>query len=150
MSDKRKILCTSFILGALLVIFPQYPWASEVPGVIELDHIGDMYEQVTFDHTMHEDIASCATCHHHTVGSPGNDPQCIPCHKESVQVDVVACKGCHAVDPGGAEKMKEAQAEKLFHIDTAGLKRAYHLQCMGCHKEMDVANECKDCHSKKG
>jgi hypothetical protein len=109
-----------------------------------------MYEQVTFDHTMHVDIASCATCHHHTVGSPGVETKCLPCHKESVQVDVVACKGCHAINPGNAEKIKAAQAENLFHIDTAGLKRAYHLQCMGCHKKMEVPNECGVCHSKSG
>jgi hypothetical protein len=150
MYDKGKILFTGFILGALLVISSQFPHASEVPAVIELDHIGDMYEQVTFDHSMHEDVASCATCHHHTIDSPSNDPKCIPCHKASVRVDVVACKGCHLIDPGSAEKMQTAQKEKFFHIDTAGLKRAYHMQCMGCHKEMEVANECKDCHAKKG
>jgi hypothetical protein len=129
MYDKGKLLFASFIMGALLVASSQYPSASEVPEVIELDHLGDIYEQVIFDHAMHLDIASCATCHHHTM---------------------VACKGCHAINPGSAEKMNSAQKGNIFHLEPAGLKRAYHLQCMGCHKEMDVANDCNDCHPKKG
>jgi len=146
----RKLQLTSFILGSLLVASTQYPSATEVPEVIELDHLGDMYEQVVFDHAMHLDVASCATCHHHTLGEPGEDPRCLPCHKGSVEVDVVACKGCHAVSPGNGEKMQADRQEKPFHLDTAGLKRAYHMQCMGCHREMDVANDCDDCHPKKG
>ena len=150
MYDKGKLLFASFIMGALLVASSQYPSASEVPEVIELDHLGDIYEQVIFDHAMHLDIASCATCHHHTMDTPATDARCIPCHKDSVQVDVVACKGCHAINPGSAEKMNSAQKGNIFHLEPAGLKRAYHLQCMGCHKEMDVANDCNDCHPKKG
>ncbi len=150
MRNKWKILFASIILGSLLAVSTQYPSASEVPEVIALDHIGDIYEQVIFDHGMHLDIASCATCHHHTLGETGEDPRCLPCHKGSVEIDVVACKGCHAISPGNAEKMQADQKEKPFHLDTAGLKRAFHMQCMGCHKEMDVANECNDCHSKKG
>jgi hypothetical protein len=145
-----KILFAVFILGAMLVITSRYPSASEAPAVIELDHIGDIYDEVIFDHTLHVDIAPCATCHHHTVGTLVTEPRCIPCHKESVQVDVIACKGCHSNNPASPKGLHSAQSGKLFHIDTAGLKRAYHVQCMGCHSEMDVANECKDCHAKKG
>jgi hypothetical protein len=150
MSDKLKIFFASFFLGTLLVIPSQFPSASEVPGVITLDHIGEIYEEVTFDHAMHGEVASCATCHHHTMDMPSTDTRCTPCHKTSVQVDIVACKGCHSINPGNAKTMDSASKGKIFHIDTAGLKRAYHLQCMGCHEEMGVPNGCKDCHFKKG
>jgi hypothetical protein len=150
MCNKGKILFAGLILGTLLALFSQYPYASEVPAIIELDHIGDIYEQVIFDHSMHTDIANCSTCHHHTVDMPSTDPRCLPCHQDSVHVDVIACKGCHAVNPGTAERMNSPQKKNIFHLDPAGLKRAFHLQCMGCHQEMDVANDCIDCHAKKG
>lgn len=150
MRYKGILFFVSFVLGALLINSSNYPSASEVPEIITLDHIGDIYEEVTFDHGLHVDVTSCATCHHHTVDMPITDMRCIPCHKDNVQVDVIACKGCHEINPGTASKLNSTQTGKFYHIDTAGLKRAYHMQCMGCHEEMGVANECKDCHAKKG
>ena len=144
-----KIIIVSTITAILLFGSSLYPSASEVPEIIELDALGNIYEPVTFDHAMHTDMASCAECHHHTTGMPAEDARCVRCHEAGGQADEIACTSCHTTNPGSAEKMKESQAVNLYHTDTTGLKRAYHLQCMGCHKEMEAASGCEDCHSKK-
>lgn len=148
MSDKWKILFAGLILVAWPVFSPQHPCASEFPDVIELKTLSNIYTGVIFDHAMHADMSSCATCHHHTTGMAAEDARCVRCHEASGQTNEVACSGCHAASPGNADKMKESQTQNLFHTDTTGLKRAYHLQCMGCHKEMEAASGCEDCHFK--
>ena len=149
MGPKKNILLVSILLVSVLAISPHIPSASEVPGVIELDGIGNIYGPVTFDHIMHMDIASCATCHHHTTGMPAEDERCVQCHADSCTSCEVACIDCHSACPGCAEKVKESQQSQLFHIDTAGLTRAYHLMCVGCHEKMDTVTGCQDCHLKK-
>lgn len=149
MSVKGRIFITSLIVGGLLGSATVHPSAMEEPGVVELDTLTNIYTGVTFDHDMHADITSCAGCHHHTTGVPAEDDKCVRCHETNGQADEVACTCCHAANPGSAEKMKRLQAANLFHTDTSGLKRAYHLQCLGCHKELDAASGCEDCHSKK-
>jgi hypothetical protein len=149
MSLKGRTFITSLILGGLLVSGAARPSAMEGPDMIELDALTNIYNAVTFDHAMHADMASCATCHHHTTGLPAEDVRCVGCHGASAQTDEVGCTGCHTTSPGSAKKMKESQATNLFHTDTTGLKRAYHLQCLGCHKEMEAASGCEDCHAKK-
>lgn len=149
MGLKGRAVITSLILGGLLVSAAARPSAMEGPDLIELDALSNIYTPVTFDHTMHADMASCATCHHHTTGMPAEDARCVNCHEGSGQTDEVACTGCHATSPGSAEKMQKSQAINLFHTDATGLKRAYHLQCLGCHREMEAASGCEDCHSKK-
>jgi hypothetical protein len=144
-----RILVTGLIISGLLVIAVVQLSAMEEPDVVELDTLTSIYAGVTFDHAMHTDMASCAACHHHTTGMPAEDAKCVRCHEASGQADEVACTGCHPSSPGSAEKMKESQAVNLFHTDTTGLKRAYHIQCLGCHKEMEAASGCEDCHAKK-
>ena len=139
---------TGFIAGGLLVVAAPV-FAMEAPDLAELKSLSSIYEAVTFDHAMHADMTSCATCHHHTTGMPAEDTRCVRCHEASGQADKVACAGCHTTTPGSAEKMKESQEVTLFHTDTTGLKRAYHLQCLGCHKEMEAPTGCEDCHAKK-
>lgn len=141
-----KIFFTSLVLCGFLVSVAPQPSAMEGPDVVELDALSNIYTAVTFDHTMHVDMATCATCHHHTTGMQTEDVRCLQCHEASGQADEVACTGCHA---GNGGKMKESQAAKLFHTESTGLKRAYHLQCLGCHKEMEAASGCEDCHAKQ-
>ena len=141
-----KTFFTSLILGGFLVSLTPQPSAMEGPDVVELDALSNIYTAVTFDHTMHADMASCASCHHHTTGMQTEDVRCLRCHETSGEADEVACTGCHA---GNAGEMQESQAANLFHTDSTGLKRAYHLQCLGCHKEMEAASGCEDCHAKK-
>lgn len=149
MYNKWEIPLAGMILGAAIVFSSQCPWASDLPGVIELDTISNIYTGVIFDHEMHEDMSSCASCHHHTTGMAVEDANCVRCHETSGQANEAACSGCHATSPGNAEKMKVSQEVNLFHTDTTGLKRAYHLLCMGCHVEMEAASGCEDCHLKK-
>lgn len=63
------------------------------------------------------------------------------------------CAGCHHHSPAGTRP----PPCKSCHDDTAhptrdrpSLKVAYHRQCMGCHKQMEIkAQGCTDCHAKK-
>ena len=149
MSLKGRIFIASLIVGGLLFRTTVILSAMEGPDVVELDTLSNIYDAVTFDHAMHADMASCAACHHHTTGMPAENTNCVSCHAASGEAHEVACTGCHASSPGSGAKMKEAQAVDLFHTDATGLKRAYHLQCLGCHREMEAASGCEDCHAKK-
>jgi len=149
MYDRKIMLIAGLVLGAMLFIISHYPSAADIPDILELDELGDIYEPVIFDHAMHVDMTSCADCHHHTTGLPDENKRCLPCHRESDTADDITCTGCHPHYPGTAEKMRTLREMGLFHIDKTGLKRAYHLKCLGCHKEMDVPSDCEDCHPKK-
>ena len=149
MRPKGKILIAGIIIGSLLVISVQYLSAMDGPDFVELEALVSIYEPVAFDHTMHEEVASCATCHHHTTGLPAEEEKCLQCHKESVTADEVTCGGCHPANHGRAENVRASMDSDLFHNDTAGLKRAYHLKCLGCHMEMDAPSGCEDCHPKR-
>jgi predicted CXXCH cytochrome family protein len=92
------------------------------PEVSILNALEKIYEPVTFSHGTHTLLADdCATCHHHS--EPGQ---------------TLACNECHGApfDPK--------------NLNMPGLKGAYHLQCMGCHQEMDSGPVgCTECHAKK-
>ena len=149
MSMTGRIFITSLIIGGLLGLPLSVPSAMDGPEVIELNILSNIYTAVTFDHAMHAEMASCAACHHHTTGMPAEDASCMRCHEASGEANEITCSGCHAINPGKAHNMKESQAANLYHTDTTGLKRAYHLQCLGCHIEMEAASGCEDCHPKK-
>jgi hypothetical protein len=52
-------------------------------------------------------------------------------------------------NPFSAENInREALDRYQFHIDTPGLKAAYHWNCVGCHEEMDGPTDCQDCHAR--
>ena len=36
---------------------------------------------------------------------------------------------------------------ELFHIEKPGLKGAFHLNCVGCHQEMEGPTGCEECHT---
>jgi len=124
--------------------------AGEGPDSVELNALAYLYEPVSFDHAMHEGIASsCAVCHHHTTGTPVENPNCARCHADSKGADVVACRDCHAEKRFEAEYMKSLAANNmLYHVDKVGLKAAYHLNCMGCHETMGAPTGCQDCHPR--
>lgn len=63
----------------------------------------------------------CAGCHHHTP----------------VGMRPPRCESCHGV----------TAAET---VDRPDLKTAYHRQCIGCHQEMQIAEQgCTDCHAQR-
>lgn len=152
MYEKRKIFFAGLVSGALLCLLPCHTSAAEFPDFIEINDLGNIYEPVVFDHAMHTDITSCGACHHHTTGGPAEDEICLPCHQKSGSTDTVACGGCHPRQEWPAEEKRPLalKAGEQFHIDSAGLKRAYHVSCLGCHREMEVSSGCEDCHSKRG
>lgn len=91
------------------------------PETLSLNRLEMKYEPVVFSHEMHTLLAEdCATCHHHSTA--GETPSCAECH--------------------GAPFNPE-------NLNLPGLKGAYHLQCMGCHKEMGAPVGCTECHAKK-
>ncbi|MFW5730519.1 MAG: cytochrome c3 family protein [Desulfonatronovibrionaceae bacterium] len=88
------------------------------------DEHQDYYEPVRFMHGKHISLVEgdCSKCHHLRPADPD-----LP--------ENVSCSSCHqkAFDP-----------EKP---DRIGLKAAYHLQCMGCHEEMQQGPvDCLGCH----
>jgi hypothetical protein len=92
------------------------------PEMLTLNSLEDRYDQVTFSHGMHTEMTdNCATCHHH---SPAGQ--------------TLGCGKCHG-EPFDPE-----------NLNMPGQKGAYHLQCMGCHKEMGGGPMgCTECHAKK-
>ncbi|MFH1438650.1 MAG: cytochrome c3 family protein, partial [Pseudomonadota bacterium] len=71
-----------------------------------------------------EDTA-CYACHHHNP--EGKKP--------------IACSSCHGRTSG----------DDGIRSGMPGLKSAYHLQCIGCHKAMGIEklSDCEACHKKK-
>ena len=128
------------------------PVFAQGPDMVILDDMAQYYEPVEFNHTMHVDLLgdnSCATCHHHTVGTPLVDKNCLRCHVGSTETDSAACRDCHSTKRFSAEYL--AALEKnihLYHEDKPGLKGAFHQRCLGCHKEMDAAVNCEVCHAR--
>jgi hypothetical protein len=95
--------------------------SEDPPDKVKLDKLENLYKPTDFDHKAHVDVAEkCETCHHKKDESESQ-----------------ACSGCHKI-PFDL---------KALHV--VGLKGALHEQCMGCHKENDVADTCTSCHEKK-
>ncbi len=114
----------------------------DIPEVVTIQRLSKQYEAVKLPHRQiinalmdrikdnrlsgyfhNEKEAICQGCHHH---SPASDkpPQCANCHGQ--QWD-----------------------EKKPSMP--GILGAYHLQCMGCHKKMNIEKpaECIECHELK-
>ena len=92
-------------------------------------------------------MADCSDCHHHTTGSGPASPNCARCHDGVEEGESVSCSDCHAAEPFGRENLEEMENPEIFHIDKPGLKGAYHLNCVGCHQELDGPTGCQDCHT---
>lgn len=138
-------------LGALLlcVLVAVGCYAMDYPDEIEIDALENLYEAVQFDHAMHVDATeSCAECHHHTTGTPVVKEQCAMCHDGAVEMDIVSCQECHSDDPLSPENLHIPGPGYVYHDDKPNLKAAYHLNCMGCHQEVDGPTGCEDCHMK--
>ncbi len=93
---------------------------------IENKYPKDLKKPVTLPHKAHASTITCTECHHTWKKAERKTPQ--------------KCAECHkAADKG----------EK-------GLKRAYHKQCMGCHKDLKTqgkktgpTTKCSGCHPSK-
>jgi hypothetical protein len=85
----------------------------------------DLYGPVRFMHSRHAaSVKDCALCHHYRPADP-----------EAPEIN--RCSACH----------QESFQEK--HPERIGLKAAYHLQCTGCHQDMQQGPVgCTGCHKK--
>lgn len=121
---------------------------AEPPDTVTLDSLQELYEEVSFEHAMHQDLASCSCCHHHTTGDEPVDPLCLRCHRHPEPAVQLSCGSCHpqnwqvVVDGTGDEP-----ASSAYHIDIPGLKGALHMRCLGCHREKGGPVGCQDCHA---
>jgi hypothetical protein len=67
------------------------------------------------------------------------------------------CQGCHHGSPPAKKPPKCSRCHGRPFDDNnllrPGLKGAYHIQCLGCHKEMELEKpkprDCKACHKEK-
>jgi len=146
----RKCLSVA-VIGLVLAWLPSgSARAGEGPDLVTLDSLASLYEGVVFDHAMHESLADgCATCHHHTTGEAPQAQGCQGCHAAGQPAATVACQGCHLAEPFSAQALRtKDENTHLYHADKVGLKAAYHLSCMSCHKEMDGPVGCEDCHGR--
>ena len=148
MSAKQIVITLMTVLA--IVAASSLALAAEMPEQATLDSMAVLFEGVEFDHAMHTDLGEdCSACHHHTTGTGTIDERCIRCHADSDEVATVGCRDCHLANPFSAENInKEALDRYQFHIDTPGLKAAYHWNCLGCHEEMDGPTDCQDCHAR--
>ncbi len=135
------LLITFFCVGAIF---------AQGPDTVELGSIAQYYEPVTFDHELHVGLIEsdeCAICHHHTLGTPVQDPICLKCHAGSGEADAVACRDCHPAKRFDAEYLATIEEDiHLYHVEKPGLQGAFHQGCLECHKENDAPTGCQDCH----
>lgn len=145
-----KLLLNCFSLIVVLMFSAGLCRAGEMPETVTLDTMTNYFQGVEFDHTLHVDLGEdCSVCHHHTTGTGTADERCISCHGRDDEVASVNCHSCHAEDPFSAEAINRDSLELYqFHIDTPGLKAAYHWNCLGCHERMDGPTDCRQCHAR--
>ncbi|MBE0499932.1 MAG: cytochrome c3 family protein [Desulfuromonadales bacterium] len=148
MSSKR--IFTIMILTMAIVGMGGFVTAADMPEQVSIDRLSDLFEGVEFDHAMHTELGEdCSVCHHHTTGTGTTDERCISCHADSKEVATVGCSDCHVAAPFSSEHINRKSLEIYqFHIDTPGLKGAYHWNCIGCHEKVDGPTECVDCHAR--
>jgi Class III cytochrome C family len=114
----------------------------DIPDTVVIKNLSDQYEAVVFPHrrivnALAADVkGSQLAAYFHT--QPGT--LCQGCHHNSPISDKPPlCGSCHGQLFDSKNPLKP------------GIKGAYHLQCMGCHKAMGIKKpaECVDCHQKK-
>jgi NADH pyrophosphatase NudC (nudix superfamily) len=165
--EKRPMLTrknlTVVMVVALMAALSMTVLAGGPSSKMTIKVLEKIYDAAEFDHKQHTDAGyKCTECHHKSVGKKvttscndcHDDPEkpvakkdfvhedhykdedCSSCHDYKSQKDL-ACSSCHKVS---YDKKNPA---------VIGLKGALHMQCMGCHKENGVKNDCVACHAKK-
>ncbi len=149
MVNASKQLITGLGVLLLFLVLSVSCYAMDYPDEVEIDSLANLYEGVVFDHAMHVDATeNCSECHHHTTGTGVVNEYCAKCHEGNVEMDTVSCQDCHSADPMSAENLHKTQKGYVYHDDKPSLKAAYHLKCLGCHREVDGPTGCEDCHAK--
>jgi hypothetical protein len=104
------------------VVATTNPSAGELP-LRNSPVLVEMYGPASFDHALHQRVVDggCIQCHHYS-DNKYNFPSCSECHNAPF-------------DPQDLNK--------------PGLARAYHLLCIGCHRDSQVGpTDCTGCHTK--
>ena len=140
-------ICSALL--ALGIVAGPLSRAAETPDTIKIDSLANLYAGVTFNHAKHITYQrDCAVCHHHTNGAPATDSRCLKCHRGGHEAATMACRGCHSKEPFSAAALQEQFRDpQRHHQDKPGLKVAYHLGCLGCHKKQGGPTGCVDCHA---
>ncbi|MFO7655415.1 MAG: cytochrome c3 family protein [Candidatus Krumholzibacteriia bacterium] len=134
----RKIVLTlassAIILSSFLVAFAQ-----ELPETVVLDACADKRAPVTFPHQAHVELTECTTCHHTSEGLTAEN---------CAEMEVMTCTSCHLKPEEGVPDCSSMSLTK----------NAYHINCVGCHKESIKAapegttvaapTKCDECHPK--
>lgn len=157
MIRKKIAIFTTIVFTSFLMHVERVPGEEIPPESVKIEALADLYSIVSFDHSLHVDLTACSTCHHHTVGTEIVNKNCTRCHTaggddgeaifNSQQPDSIACRSCHEKERFSSKYLRMLDNPKLYHIDKPGLKGAYHLNCIGCHKEMEGPVGCQDCHT---
>lgn len=141
---------TTLMMALALIATGSTAQVFAMPDQVSLDTMVKLFEGVEFNHAMHTELGEdCSGCHHHTTGTGTTKEQCVRCHADSKEVASVGCRDCHVADPFSAEHLAiKARDRYQFHLDTPGLKAAYHWNCVGCHEKMGGPIDCQDCHTR--
>ena len=136
---KAMIIVAAIAFLARISAAGETTTGGNLPKILLLGSISNVYEPVRFDHAEHISMADgCEDCHH---------------QHRSMQVQ--SCSKCHRIDPSFFKKNVNAGTLKpcgKCHavINRPGdrgrleLKAAYHQACFKCHKE-EVAGTPKGC-----
>jgi hypothetical protein len=113
----------------------------DVPETVEIGGLADEYQAAKMPHRKIVDKLSQYIRDSRTASyfHGHEDVVCQGCHHESpVGAKPPLCGSCHSVE---FDQTKPLQP---------GLQAAYHLQCLGCHKVMEIEEpkDCVGCHRK--
>lgn len=148
---KKSSLLTITLLIGITVFLGGFPvHAADPPAKVKIERLTKYFAPVEFDHASHvEMIGGCTECHHHTTGTEPSNAECVRCHGGGKKSASVACQDCHAAEPFSAAYVREQVADRfLYHLDKPGLKGAYHMNCVGCHRDSGGPVDCADCHAR--
>lgn len=142
------------VAAAMIVLLycslPLFSAPAPPAGTVVLDELANLYQEVEFDHALHDSYASCVECHHHLTGEPSSNPACVSCHREGTTARPLGCRACHPANRYADAAQPLQVREAGYHIDTPGLIGAYHLRCVNCHLSITAGpTGCAGCHSPK-
>jgi hypothetical protein len=115
---------------------------SEIPETVTIGVISDEYEPSVMPHRKIVETLSARikesriATHFHGH----EDVVCQGCHHQSpIGEEPPLCENCHGMEFDQANPLKP------------GLRAAYHLQCLSCHKAMEIEEpkDCAGCHREK-
>lgn len=120
---------------------------TDAPDTVTISLLAELYDPVEFNHAGHVEMADCSDCHHHTAGTVTERWNCKKCHDNPMEGETVSCSDCHPRDRFGTQYLASLDDPELYHKEKPGLKGAFHLSCVGCHREQGGPTGCDQCHS---